>query len=83
MVIKYINIVQSKALQNLPKLGFFCLKSWQPCSRVEPEIRGTETQAELHFNEAIRVNDQAVFIERPYISACAKVDIFMSVSIPK
>jgi hypothetical protein len=26
MAIKYINITQSKALKNLPKLGFFCLK---------------------------------------------------------
>jgi hypothetical protein len=27
MAIKYINIFQSKALQNLPKIGFFGLKS--------------------------------------------------------
>jgi hypothetical protein len=33
MVIKYINILQSKALQNLPKLGFLVIKEtiWQPC----------------------------------------------------
>jgi hypothetical protein len=27
MAIKYINMFQSKALQNLPKIGIFCLKS--------------------------------------------------------
>jgi hypothetical protein len=33
MAIKYINIIQSKALQNLPKLGFLVWKEtiWQPC----------------------------------------------------
>jgi hypothetical protein len=34
MAIKYINIFQSKALQDLPKFGFFVWKEtiWQPCS---------------------------------------------------
>jgi hypothetical protein len=33
MAIKYINIFQSRALQNLPKLGFLVRKEtiWQPC----------------------------------------------------
>jgi hypothetical protein len=33
MVIKYFNIIQSKALQNLPKLAFLAWKQtiWQPC----------------------------------------------------
>jgi hypothetical protein len=28
---KYANIFHCKALRNLPKLGFFVLKIWQPC----------------------------------------------------
>jgi hypothetical protein len=34
MAIKYINIFQSKAIQNLPKSGFLVWKQtiWQPCS---------------------------------------------------
>jgi hypothetical protein len=33
LAIKYINIGQSKALQNWPKLGFLVWKQtiWQPC----------------------------------------------------
>jgi hypothetical protein len=30
MAIKYINLFQSKALKNLPKLGFFCFKNKKP-----------------------------------------------------
>jgi hypothetical protein len=40
VVPKYINIIQSKALQNLPKLGFLVWKEtiWQPCTQKIPEI---------------------------------------------
>jgi hypothetical protein len=40
MVIKYTNIFHSKALQNLPKLGFLVWKQtiWQPCSCVREEM---------------------------------------------
>jgi hypothetical protein len=40
MVIKYVKIFQSKAVQNLPKLGFLVLKEtiWRPCSRRAPML---------------------------------------------
>jgi hypothetical protein len=40
MAIKYINIFQSKALQNLPKLGFLIRKVpiWQPWPKTFKEM---------------------------------------------
>jgi hypothetical protein len=40
MAIKYINIFQSRPLQNLPKLGLLAGKEtiWQPCSKPTNQL---------------------------------------------
>jgi hypothetical protein len=40
MVIKYTNLLHSKALQNLPKLGFLALKINRLATRSVPEFLG-------------------------------------------
>jgi hypothetical protein len=46
MTVKYTSIFYSKALQNLPKLGFFCLKIFHLATLVEMEV---SFSVESHF----------------------------------
>jgi hypothetical protein len=66
MSIKHINIFQSKALQNLPKLGFLVLKQtiWQPGAANEiKKKKGSHQKPFLaisHRNETLFFSAQDV-----------------------